>query len=163
MKCQRCGAEDTKVLESRIANDSRSIRRRRVCRHCERRFTTYEREEAFVFHIRKKDGQIQPYQREKTFRSIQVACQKRRVKIEEIDFMLAKIEAKVSEMGEPVVTSRQLGNLIIEILSDFDPVAYVRFASVYKVFNDPKEFYSLLRPMNRGSSNSEPEDSSKTQ
>ena len=147
MKCLRCSSEETKVLESRLTNDGRSIRRRRMCRQCNYRFTTYEREETLEFHIKKKDGHVQPYQREKALRSIQIACQKRAIKIEEIEFMLRQIEGKLQEMGERIVTSRQLGDLIMEGLNHLDQVAYVRFASVYKDFKDPNEFLAILKSL----------------
>lgn len=149
MKCILCGYEDTKVLESRLANDGKSVRRRRICRHCDHRFTTYEKEETLEIHIKKKDGHVQPYQREKALRSIQIACQKRKIKIEDIEFMLRKVEAKLQELGERIVTSRQLGDLIMAGLSTLDQVAYVRFASVYKDFTDPNEFATILKSLNK--------------
>ncbi|MFK7823901.1 MAG: transcriptional regulator NrdR [Oligoflexales bacterium] len=148
MKCIRCGCDETKVLESRLTNDGRSVRRRRICRNCENRFTTYEKEEILEIYIKKKDGHVQPYQREKALRSIQIACQKRKIKIEEIEFMLRRVEAKLQEIGERIVPSRQLGELIMEGLYKLDLVAYVRFASVYKDFTDPNEFYSILKSIN---------------
>ena len=149
MKCMRCGCDDTKVLESRLASDGRSVRRRRICRKCDHRFTTYEKEETLEVHIKKKDGHVQPYQREKAMRSVQIACQKRNIKIEEIEFMLRKVEGRFQELGERVVSSRQLGDLIMEGLSQLDQVAYVRFASVYKDFKDPNEFYAILKSLNK--------------
>ena len=97
LKCSRCGFDETKVLESRVAQDSRSIRRRRMCRNCDHRFTTYEKEETLEIHVKKKDGHVQPYHREKALRSIQIACQKRPVRIEEIEFMLRKVEANLAK------------------------------------------------------------------
>lgn len=149
MKCMVCGCDDTKVLESRLAGDGRSVRRRRTCRNCDHRFTTYEKEETLEIHIKKKDGQVQPYQRDKAKRSVQVACQKRNIKIEQIEFMLRKVEIRFQELGERVISSRQLGDLIMEGLSLLDQVAYIRFASVYKDFKDPNEFYSILKSLNK--------------
>ena len=154
MKCTRCACDETKVLESRLTNDGRSVRRRRICRSCENRFTTYEKEETLEIHIKKKDGHVQPYQREKALRSIQIACQKRKIKIEEIEFMLRSVEAKLQELGERIVPSRQLGELIMAGLNNLDLVAYVRFASVYKDFTDPNEFYSILKSLNQPSPHS---------
>ena len=151
MRCTRCGNEETKVLESRLATDGRSIRRRRICRRCDRRYTTYEREEEFVFHIKKRDGHIEPYQRQKAFLSIQVACRKRNTRIDEIEFMLSKVENKLQELGEKVVGSRMLGDLVLEHLNELDPIAYVRFASVYKDFKDPSDFYTQLKPFHKKS------------
>lgn len=148
MRCSRCGNEETKVLESRLSTDGRCIRRRRNCRSCDYRFTTYEKEETLVIHIKKKDGHIEPYQREKVIRSIQIACQKRPIKIEEMEFMLGQIESQLQEKGERIISSRQLGDFIMAGLNELDPVAYVRFASVYKDFKDPNEFYTLLKSLN---------------
>ena len=147
MKCLKCGYIETKVLESRLTTDGRSIRRRRLCRGCDFRFTTYEKEEMVEIHVKKRAGHVQPYQREKALRSIQIACQKRNVRIEEMEFMLRRVESRLQEIGERVLTSRQLGDLIMEGLIDLDSVAYVRFASVYKDFKDPQEFHSIIKSM----------------
>lgn len=149
MKCSQCGSEDTKVLESRLGNEGRNIRRRRACRFCDYRFTTHEKEESFVFHVKKKAGHVEPYLREKALRSIQIACQKRPIKTEQLDFVVAYLEKQIQDLGERVVTSRQLGDLIMERLHELDLVAYVRFASVYKDFKDPNEFYTTLKALAR--------------
>ena len=149
MKCMLCGCDETKVLESRLAGDCRSIRRRRMCRSCDHRFTTYEKEETLEIHIKKKDGHVEPYQRGKAMHSVQVACQRRDIRIEEIEFMLRKVEVRFQELGERTISSRQLGDLIMEGLSDLDQVAYIRFASVYKDFKDPNEFYAILKSLNK--------------
>jgi transcriptional repressor NrdR len=143
----KCGSEETKVLESRLSNDRKSIRRRRICRNCDRRYTTYEQEEALVFHIKKKDGHIESFQKGKALRSIQIACQKRNISIEEAEFMLGKVELALQEMGERIISSHLVGQLIMENLYDLDKVAYVRFASVYKDFKDPSEFQSILKSL----------------
>ncbi len=145
MRCLRCGCDETKVLESRTSNDGRTLRRRRACKSCNRRFTTHEKEESLVFHVKKNDGFIEAYQREKALRSIQIACRKRPIKVEEIDFLLGQVENKILELGERVIPSRQLGNLIMEALSELDSVAYIRFASVYKDFKNPGEFHTILK------------------
>lgn len=147
MKCLRCGHSDTKVLESRITNDGRCMRRRRACRHCDYRYTTYEREEMLEFLIRKKDGHVQPYSREKALRSIQIACQKRTLKLEDLEGMLRKIEGRLQEQGERIVTSAQLGEMIMQGLYELDQVAYIRFASVYKDFKNPSEFQAVLNSL----------------
>jgi len=149
MKCSLCGFEETKVLESRLAHEGKHIRRRRACRHCDYRFTTYEKEEIFVFHVKKKSGHLEIYQREKVLRSIQVACQKRPIRPEELDFAVAYLEKQVQDIGERIVTSRQLGDLIMERLHELDLVAYVRFASVYKDFKDTNEFYTTIKSLER--------------
>jgi transcriptional repressor NrdR len=152
MRCLRCGHNDTKVLESRLTNDGRCMRRRRACRNCDYRYTTYEREEMLEFLIKKKDGHVQPYSREKALRSIQIACQKRALKLEDLEGMLRKIEGRLQEQGERIVPSTQLGDMIMEGLYQLDQVAYIRFASVYKDFKDPKEFSATLQLLKEGSS-----------
>ena len=144
----RCGYDETKVLESRISTDGKNIRRRRVCLKCEYRFTTHEREEHFTFHIKKRAGNIEPYQRDKALRSIQIACQKRQIRIDQMEFMLSKTEVSIQELGQKIISSRQLGSLILESLHNMDLVAYVRFASVYKDFKNPSEFYTILKSLN---------------
>jgi transcriptional repressor NrdR len=148
MKCLRCGNNDTKVLESRLTNDGRCMRRRRACRACDYRYTTYEREEMLEFFIKKKNGYVQPYSREKALRSIQLACQKRTLKLEDLEGMLRRIEGKLQEQGERIVPSAQLGEMIMAGLYHLDQVAYIRFASVYKDFQTPSEFNAILKSLN---------------
>ena len=147
MRCPQCGHEDTKVLESRLSLEGRSVRRRRSCIQCNYRFTTYEKEEDFVFQIQKKDGRVEPYQRSKLLRSIQLACQKRPITIDDIESMLVKMERKIQEEGHRTVTSQALGTLVLESLHELDKVAYVRFASVYKEFSHPREFVEELKSL----------------
>lgn len=149
MFCPKCASDDTKVLESRLSDGGRSVRRRRSCVKCNHRFTTYEKEEVFVFSIIKKDGRIEPYIREKAFRSIQTACQKRPITYEQIDVMIGRLEKAVQESGERTVPSQKIGDLIMENLHDLDKVAYVRFASVYKDFKDPSEFMNEIKSLRR--------------
>ena len=144
MKCPKCFYEDTKVLESRLNQDGRSIRRRRSCLKCNYRFTTYEKEEEFIFQVKKKEGHIEPYLREKAFKSIQTACQKRPVTIEDIDALLLNIERKLQDEGDRTIPTTRIGDLILESLHSLDKVAYVRFASVYKDFKDTDEFMAAL-------------------
>lgn len=145
MKCPICGTFDTKVLESRESHEGRAVRRRRCCTSCNHRFTTYEKEEEFSFSVVKKDGNVEAYQRNKLFRAIQTACQKRPVTYEQIDTMVAKIERQVQESGERSVASQKIGDLVMSLLLGLDKVAYVRFASVYKDFQDPTEFMNEIR------------------
>lgn len=144
VRCPGCGHEDTRVLESRLSYEGRAVRRRRSCPECNYRFTTYEQEEAFVFQIKKRDGRIEPYHREKALRSIQVACQKRPVTIDQIESLLGRIERNIQDAGERVVASEKLGAMILEALTALDKVAYVRFASVYKDFKDTEQFMREL-------------------
>ena len=148
MKCPQCGHEDTKVLESRMSLEGRSVRRRRSCPQCVYRFTTYEKEEDFVFHIQKKDGRIEPYHRNKLTRSIEIACQKRPITPDDIDSLIMRIERRLQDEGTRTVSSQVLGSMVLAHLNDLDKVAYVRFASVYKEFKDPQEFVSELQSMN---------------
>ena len=144
MQCTNCLTEGSKVLESRVGHDSLSIRRRRLCTTCSRRFTTYEREEGRVLQIKKKDGSVQPFKREKALRSIQIACQKRQVSPQSMEILASKTEKHFFEQGESLVSSAKLGEFIMSGLCDLDTVAYIRFASVYKDFKTPSQFYSLL-------------------
>jgi transcriptional repressor NrdR len=145
LHCPVCNFDDTKVLESRLSDGGRSVRRRRSCVSCNHRFTTYEKEEIFAFSIIKKDGRIEPYIREKAFRAIQTACQKRPITYEQIDALLVKLERAVQETGERTIPSQRIGDLIMDSLHGLDKVAYVRFASVYKDFKDPVEFLNEIR------------------
>ncbi|MEI6832535.1 MAG: transcriptional regulator NrdR [bacterium] len=144
MRCPGCGHEDTRVLESRLSYEGRAVRRRRSCPECNYRFTTYEQEEAFVFQIKKRDGRVESYHREKALRSIQVACQKRPVTIDQIESLLGRIERNIQDAGERVVASEKLGGMVLEALTVLDKVAYVRFASVYKDFKDTEQFMREL-------------------
>ena len=144
MRCPGCGHEDTRVLESRLSHEGRAVRRRRSCPDCNYRFTTYEQEEAFVFQIKKRDGRVEAFQRDKALRSIQVACQKRPVTMDQIEGLLARIERDIQDSAERVVTSEKLGGLILTALTQMDKVAYVRFASVYKDFRDTEQFMQEL-------------------
>jgi transcriptional repressor NrdR len=155
VKCPKCGFAETKVLESRLTNEGRSVRRRRSCRGCSYRYTTYEREEEFVFNVKKRDDHVEPYDRNKVMRSIQIACQKRPVKFEELDFMLRQIERSILEQGEKTITTVQLGDMLMDSLHGLDKVAYVRFASVYKDFRDPDEFQGILNSL-KSSNQSDP-------
>ena len=150
MKCPRCGHDDTKVLESRLSHEGRSVRRRRACQDCQHRFTTYEKEESFVFSIRKKDGRVEPYSRDKLLRAVQTACQKRPVMMEQLESIVARIEKAVQESGERTVPSDRIGDFVMTELASVDKVAYIRFASVYKDFQEPEEFMnafdSFMRP-----------------
>ncbi len=147
MKCAKCGFEDTKVLESRLSLEGHGVRRRRCCLSCNYRFTTYEKEEELSFLVKKKDGRFEPFLHEKALRAIQTACQKRPVGINEIENLLAGIVRQLHEMGERVVDSQKIGDLIMHGLRDLDQVAYVRFASVYKSFKDPDEFITELEAL----------------
>jgi transcriptional repressor NrdR len=145
MRCPQCSYDQTKVLESRLSLEGRSVRRRRSCLKCNYRFTTYEKEEELTFQVRKKDGIFEAYSRDKALNGIQVACQKRHVSPGQIETIMNAVEKRLQEAGERVVPSEKIGDFIMEQLRDIDHVAYVRFASVYKDFKDPEEFVSALK------------------
>lgn len=142
MKCASCGSENTKVIDSRIADGGSSIRRRRECESCEFRFTTFEKPQTMSLMVHKKDGSTEPYDREKLEKAVMTACGKRRMS-------LSKVRGKISELEESwaakkEVYSTQIGEDIVEMLREIDDVAFIRFASVYKEFQDIETFKSEL-------------------
>ncbi len=143
MHCPYCGFEESKVIDSRSAEDGSAIRRRRECLACEKRFTTYERYGERPVIVVKSDGSSEPFSRDKLMRSIMVACAKRPVTSEKIDEVITDIESSIrNASGE--VTSKELGEMVLERLASVDDVAYIRFASVYKDFQSVEEFASAL-------------------
>lgn len=147
MHCPKCNHESTKVLESRLSTEGASVRRRRECLSCHHRFTTYEKEEGFVFQILKRDKSTVPYDRNKAFKSIQIACRKRPVSLNEIEELLTNVEKRIQDLGERTLQSQKLGELILESLIKLDKIAYVRFASVYKDFQGIDEFMNEINNM----------------
>ena len=140
MKCPFCGHLETQVIETRISEDADFIRRRRQCGACEKRFTTSERPDVTFPSVVKKDGRIEPFIKEKSFRAIQTACQKRPINYDQMDAIIHRVERTIQEESERNVPSTRIGDLIMQELYNIDKVAYVRFASVYKDFKDPSEF-----------------------
>lgn len=149
MKCPYCGDSSDKVVDSRESRDSLSIRRRRECQECGRRFTTQERIEEMLPMIVKKDGRREPFRREKVVGGIQRACEKRPVPMERIEAIADELERALIEMGEKEVPSSVIGEILIEKLRETDDVAYVRFASVYRSFKDVDEFMRELEEVRR--------------
>ena len=147
MKCSRCGHEDTKVLESRLSNEGKCVRRRRSCLACNYRFTTYEMEEEFSLQVLKKNNSYDEFSREKLIRSIATACRKRKIPIERIEQIVVEIESQLKTEGERTVPSTRIGDLVMAKLYQTDAVAYVRFASIYKDFKDPNEFMRELQAL----------------
>ena len=147
MKCPQCETDDTKVIKSRISEGGRSVRRRRLCTLCAHRFTTYEKEEALDLLIVKKDGRTEPFNREKIFKSIQIACQKRSISYSQINAIVNTIEKHLQEHGEREVSSGDIGDIVMAKLQHLDKVAYVRFASVYKEFRDMDEFMTAIHQL----------------
>lgn len=144
MRCPYCGNDDTQVKDSRPTEDGAAIRRRRICSACGGRFTTFERVQLRELTVVKRSGRRVPFDRDKLMRSVQVACRKRPVDPERIERMVTGIVRQLESLGEPEVTSEQIGELIMEGLKGLDDVAYVRFASVYRNFREAKDFEDLL-------------------
>lgn len=144
MRCPYCGNEDTQVKDSRPTEDNTSIRRRRFCTACGGRFTTFERVQLRELTIIKKSGRRVPFDRDKLMRSVQIAMRKRPVEQDRIERMVSGIVRRLESMGESEIQSETIGKLIMEGLSSLDPVAYVRFASVYKNFREARDFEEFL-------------------
>ena len=145
MKCPFCGHADTQVVETRISEDGDFIRRRRQCGACEKRFTTYERPDIAFPAVVKKDGSRADFEIRKVRASMMLALRKRPVSIEQIDSALLRIEQKLLSSGMREIESTKVGELVMRELKLMDKVAYVRFASVYRSFEDVDEFRQLLR------------------
>jgi transcriptional repressor NrdR len=143
MYCPRCKSTETSVVDSRLAEEGRAIRRRRECTKCSRRFTTFERQELSNLIIIKNDGTREPYSRTKLERGIWIACIKRAVTEESIDQMLGKLEEKWAANAKEVASST-IGNDVMKALKKIDQVAYIRFASVHREFKDVEEFKEEL-------------------
>ena len=144
MRCPFCGRDDTQVKDSRPAEDNAAIRRRRSCPSCGSRFTTFERVQLRELTVLKADGRRVPFDREKLARSIRVALRKRPVEEDQIERLVNGIQRRLETEVESEVTSRQIGEMVMETLKEVDEVAYVRFASVYRNFNEAKDFREFL-------------------
>lgn len=145
MRCPFCGHDETKVVDSRTSESQDAIRRRRECLSCGDRFTTYERREEMPLMVVKKGGEPEPFDRAKLMRGLLVATAKRGVPIETLESLIADVEAELHNSFRYEVDSRQVGDMVLRRLRDVDKVAYVRFASVYKEFQDLDEFTSELK------------------
>jgi transcriptional repressor NrdR len=144
MKCPFCGNADTQVVETRVAEDGDFIRRRRQCADCEKRFTTYERPEVSFPAVVKKDGRRIDYERGKLLASMNLALRKRPVSTEQIDSAVERIEEKLLNLGVREIPSARIGELVMRELKKLDKVGYVRFASVYRSFEDIDEFKTMV-------------------
>jgi transcriptional repressor NrdR len=147
MKCPFCREIKNKVIDSRLSKDGRTIRRRRECLNCEKRFTTYEKVEAVLPMVVKKDGRREPFNHEKIRAGIQKACQKRPISINKIDDFVDSLGQLFQEVGHREINSSDIGESVIEKLKEWDDVAYVRFASVYRQFKDINEFMTGLKDL----------------
>jgi len=145
MKCPFCGHDETKVIDSRVSESQDAIRRRRECLECEQRFTTYERVEDMPLMVTKKDGHREPFDRGKLMRGLVVATVKRNVSPEQLSGLIDDVEAELHNAFRYEISSKQLGDVVLEHLRTLDKVAYVRFASVYKDFQDLDEFTRELK------------------
>lgn len=147
MRCPFCQSEDTQVKDSRPAEDGASIRRRRHCNACGARFTTFERVQLREMTVVKTDGRREPFDREKMARSIRLALRKRPVREEGIERIVASIQKQLEADGSDELSSREIGGIIMQRLKDLDPIAYIRFASVYENFRETKDFQALLQSL----------------
>ncbi len=149
MKCPYCGYYDTGVIESRHLENELVIRRRRICKKCNKRFTTYERIDLIPLMVIKKDGRREPFSREKIITGIIKACEKRPISIETINNLVNNIEETIKSEGVNEIKSNLIGELVISRLGDLDEVAYVRFASVYRQFKDLSSFVKEIRKISK--------------
>ena len=149
MKCPCCGNLETQVVETRISEEADFIRRRRQCGACEKRFTTYERPDVTFPAIVKKDGRRIEYKRSKVLGSMSLALRKRPVSTEQVDSAIERIEEKLLSLGLREVASNRIGELVMRELKKLDKVAYIRFASVYRSFEDIDEFRALVDEVRR--------------
>ena len=147
MKCPYCDHQESKVIDSRESKKGLSIRRRRECLSCRRRFTTYEKIEEIPYMVVKKDGSRQPFDSQKLLRGLLKACEKRPIPVKKLEEIVEEVEAKLSERAEKEIRSSEIGQHVMERLRDLDKVAYVRFASVYREFRDVSEFKRELETL----------------
>ncbi|MDD4495302.1 MAG: transcriptional regulator NrdR [Eubacteriales bacterium] len=147
MKCPFCGHEDDRVIDSRPTEEGTSIRRRRECTGCQKRFTTYEKVESIPLMIIKKDSTRQQFNRDKLLNGILRACEKRPISINEIEKLVDEIELELQNSLQREVTSKDLGEIVMGKLKKLDDVAYVRFASVYRQFKDINTFLDELNTL----------------
>jgi len=148
MKCPYCGSEDIRTLETRDSQDN-AVRRRKECADCERRFTTYEYIEKYELMVRKKDGRTERFNLDKIILGLQKACEKRPVSLEQIRELAEQVRQDLMAEGKEEVTTREIGDKVIKHLKKLDRVAYVRFASVYRRFEEPEDFQTVLKEVKK--------------
>lgn len=144
MRCPFCGHNDTQVKDSRPTEDNSAIRRRRSCPECSARWTTFERVQLRELTIVKNNGKKEAFARDKLFRSLNVALQKRPVEEDQVERIVNSIQRRLESLGENEVPSKVIGEIVMDVLHDLDPVAYVRFASVYRNFREAKDFEAFV-------------------
>lgn len=147
MRCPFCSSENTRVIDSRPADDNYSIRRRRLCDDCGKRFTTYEKVETIPLIVIKKDNNRETYDRTKIEAGVLLACHKRPISAEQITKLVDDVEVAIFSNEEKEISTSKIGELIMDKLKELDPVAYVRFASVYREFKDVNTFMNELKKM----------------
>ena len=147
MKCPFCGTDDTQVVDSRVNDEGNSIRRRRRCSECDKRFTTYESVELTLPQVVKQNGKREDFSRNKLHQSFSRALHKRPVPVEYIEQAIERIIQKVLAYGEKEITARELGENVMHELRKMDKVAYIRFASVYRSFSDVEDFHDVIRDL----------------
>jgi transcriptional repressor NrdR len=147
MRCPFCGFEEDRVVDSRSVREGRGVRRRRECLRCSERFTTYEYVEKVELMVVKNDGRQEPYDRSKLIEGLRVACKKRPIDQRKIEAMVDEVEKRLYALSKGEVTSKFIGETVMDILRVTDDVAYVRFASVYRKFQDKTEFVEELKRM----------------
>ncbi|MBY6241286.1 transcriptional regulator NrdR [Methylosinus sp. Sm6] len=155
MRCPYCGSPDTQVKDSRPAEDSSSIRRRRVCPGCGGRFTTFERVQLRELVVIKKSGRREPFERDKLMRSLEIALRKRPIDPERVERMVNGVVRQLESSGDAEIESARIGELVIQGLKSLDDVAYVRFASVYRDFREIADFHALIDELSQGESERE--------
>lgn len=147
MKCPFCGHTEDRVVDSRVGREGEFIRRRRECLKCHRRYTTYEYIEDVLPHVVKRDGRREPFDRQKLRNSILKACEKRSVGVQKVDDIVADIEARLHERADKEISSLELGEMVMDHLKRLDQVAYVRFSSVYRQFQDVSQFTDTVNQL----------------
>jgi transcriptional repressor NrdR len=147
MRCSYCGFLESKVIDSRESKKGISIRRRRECLSCKRRFTTYEKIEEIPYMVVKKDGTRQPFDTQKLLRGMMRACEKRPIQISQLEEIVEEIESLLQERPDKEIGVAEIGQLVMDRLKELDKVAYVRFASVYREFGDVAEFRRELEDL----------------
>jgi transcriptional repressor NrdR len=147
MRCPYCDYDGSKVLDSRPVNDNKSIRRRRECEHCGRRFTTFETVEEMPLVVIKKDGRREEFKREKIMAGLLRACEKRPISTEQLEVVISDIEKELRGLAITEVPSEQIGELVMQQLYKLDVIAYIRFASVYRQFHDINMFMDEIRAL----------------
>ncbi|MGN0483482.1 MAG: transcriptional regulator NrdR [Lachnospiraceae bacterium] len=145
MKCPFCSSDNTRVIDSRPADENRAIRRRRLCDDCKKRFTTYEKVETIPLIVIKKDNNREQYDRSKIEAGILRACHKRPVSVDQINQLVDEVETDIFNREEKEIPSSEIGEIVMDHLKNVEPVAYVRFASVYREFKDVNTFMNELK------------------